>query len=257
MTKRRKFVLVSLVLALGLLGTQLVRVEYRYYALALLGAVSYGLSAWALVEDMKGIEWVMLLILPALYPVSVGLFYFLLPQQFLSRIFILGFFGVGMYALLLTSNIFSVAAIRTIQLLRAAHAVGFLLTLVTGFFLFDTILSFKLAVWLNVGLVAGVSWLLLLKGLWSMELTEEMLSSRVRQYSVGLAISLGLVAGGLSFWPVTVAVGSLFLVSMMYVGLGLAQQYLVGRLFRNTVREYLLVGLVVLVTTVLMTRWTG
>ena len=43
-------------------------------------------------------------------------------------------FGIGQYTLLLTANIFSVAAIRTIALFRAAVAVGFVMTLLTGFF---------------------------------------------------------------------------------------------------------------------------
>ena len=255
MTKRKKFVLVSLVLALGLLATQSVGVEYRYQALALLALVAYGASAWALFEDLKGVEWLMVLILPVLYPVSVGLFYFLLPQQILSRVFILGLFGVGMYALLLTANIFSVAAIRTIQLLRAAHAVAFVLILVAGWFLFDTIWSFKLAFWLNALLVGGVTELLLLVGLWSMELTEGGISGRVLKYSGVLSGLLAAVAMALSFWPVSVVLGSLFLVSMLYVGLGLSQQYFAGRLFQNTVKEYLMVGLVVVITMMWVTYW--
>src|SRR3989344_2086365 len=125
MTKRRKFLLVSLLLLVGLLVTQMMQVDYRYHGVVVLGFIAFGLSAWALFDDIKGIEWLTILMLPTLYPVSVGLFYFLLPEKFLSRVFILGLFSVGMYALLLTENIFSVAAIRTIQLLRAAHAVGF------------------------------------------------------------------------------------------------------------------------------------
>ena len=257
MGKRRRFVLVSLVLALGLVVTQWVGIEYRYQAIVILGGLSYGLGAWALREDLRGIEWLMALLLPALYPVSVGLFYFLLPQKWFSEVVILGLFGVGMYALLLTANIFTVAAIRTIQLLRAAHAVGFLLTLVTAFFLFDTILSFKFKGWVNAGLVGGVAGSLMLQGLWSIELTEGGLSKRVMAYSLTIAGLLAGIAWGLAFWPVGVAVGSLFLVAMVYVGLGLTQQYLSERLFKNTVREYLVVGLVVLVAVMWLTSWTG
>ena len=144
MTKRFKLAIVSLLLSLGILGVQLIEVDARYQAIGLLAGLAYGLSAWALFEDLKGIEWLTCLILPVLYPVAVALFYFLLPERLLSRMMILSIFGVGMYALLLTENIFNVAASRTIQLLRAAHAVGFLLTLVVAFFLWDTIFSFKL-----------------------------------------------------------------------------------------------------------------
>lgn len=255
MTKRRKFLLVALVLAFGLVGTQLMQVEYRYEALAVLGFLAYGLSAWALFDDLKGVEWLTILALPTLYPISVGLFYFLLPERLLSRIFVLLLFGVGMYALLLTENIFSVAAIRTIQLLRAAHAVGFLITLVTSFFLFDTIWSFRWPFWLNGLLVGGVSFPILLQGLWSVELAEGTLTRRSWLFGGLLSLALAQVSMGLSFWPVSISVGSLFLVSMMYVALGIAQQHFMGRLFQRTLFEYLGVGAVVVLTLTLLTSW--
>ena len=255
MTKRRKFLLVSFLLSLGVFSAQLTQIDYRYQILTVLGFLAYGLSAWALFDDLKGIEWFSILALPTLYPISVGLFYFLLPERFLTRLFILSLFGVGMYALLLTANIFSVAAIRTIQLLRAAHAVGFLITLATAFFLFDTIFSFRFPFWLNGLLVAGVSWPLMLQALWSVELSESSLSRRVFAFGTLVALGLGQLALGLSFWPVTIAVGSLFLVSMMYVALGVSQQHFMGRLFKRTLHEYLGVGAVVFTTIIFLTKW--
>lgn len=255
MSKRQRFVLISILLSLSLVGTQFVRVEYRYQAIVLLGGIAYGLSAWALAEDLKGVEWLTVLILPVLYPISVGLFYFLLPERLLSRLIILGIFGIGMYALLLTENIFSVAAIRTIQLLRAAHAVGFLLTLVTAFFLFDTIWSFRLAFWLNGALVGLASFPLFLQGLWTYRLSEQKIERRTIAYSLYLALALAQLGLVISFWPVTVPVGSLFLVTMAYVGLGISQYHFSGRLFRKTLYEFLGVGMIVLITTFLVTRW--
>ncbi len=255
MTKRRKFLLVAFLLTIGLLTTQLMQVDYRYQALIVLAFLSYGLSAWALFDDLKNIEWFTILCLPTLYPVAVGLFYFLLPEKFLSRAFMLSLFGVGMYALLLTENIFSVAAIRTIQLLRAAHAVGFLITLATAFFLFDTLLSFRLPFWVNGLMVIGITLPLLWQGLWSVELIEGRLSKQTTLFGLIIAICLGQMTGIISFWPVTIPVGSLFLVSMFYVALGISQQHFMGRLFRKTLYEYLAVGVVVLVTVVMLTKW--
>jgi len=83
MTKRRKFVLISLILSLGLLAIQAIQVEFRYQALVVLSLLAFGMSAWALYEDLNGVEWFSILILPTLYPVSVGLFYFLLPERLL------------------------------------------------------------------------------------------------------------------------------------------------------------------------------
>ena len=163
-------------------------------------------------------------------------------------------FGIGMYALLLTENIFNVAAIRTIQLLRAAHAVGFLLTLVVAFFLWDTIFSYRLAPWWNGLLVFATSWPLVLQGLWSVNL-EDKVDRSIWRNSLGLAFALGCLGLTISFWPVTITVASLFLVSGLYVLLGLVQQNLSGRLFNKTIQEYLWVGLTVLAVTFLLASW--
>lgn len=255
MNKRKRFVIVSILLSLGLLATQIVRVEYRYQAIVVLGGISFALSAWALLDDLKGIEWITVLALPLLYPISTGLFYFLLPERLITKLLIVVIFGIGMYALLLTENIFSVAAIRTIQLLRAAHAVGFLLTLVTAFFLFDSIWSFRLPFYVNAVLVSGSSFPLFLQGLWSYRLEEERISAKTLIYSLSLALLMGEIAAVISFWPVTIPVGSLFLVTMAYVGLGISQYHFSDRLFRKTLYEYLGVGIIVFITTFLVTRW--
>lgn len=254
MTKRQKMVVTALLLTLGLLGVQSIEIDSRYQAIGLLAGLSYGLSAWALVEDLKGVEWLTVLILPVMYPVSVALFYFLLPERILTRVLLMGLFAIGIYALLLTENIFNVAAIRTIQLLRAAHAVGFLLTLVVAFFLWDTIFSFKLAGWWNALLLMLTSWPLVLQALWSVNL-EEQLTKRVMNYSLALSWGLGCLALMISFWPVTITMASLFLVTALYVGLGLVQHAFSGRLFKKTVEEYVWVGAAVLVITFLMAQW--
>lgn len=254
MTKRRKLAVTALLLTLGILGVQTMDIEARYQAIGLLAGVAYGLSAWAMFEDLKNIEWLTILILPVMYPISVALFYFLLPERILTRVAILGLFGIGMYALLLTENIFSVAAIRTIQLLRAAHAVGFLLTLLVAFFLWDTIFSFRLDPWWNALLVSITSLPLSLQALWSVNL-EEKISKDVWLNCLGLSWGLGSLGLVISLWPVSIAVASLFLVSSLYVSLGLIQHRLSGRLFKKTIEEYLWVGAAVLVITFILAHW--
>lgn len=255
MSKRKKLGLVAVFLTLGIFGVQSVEVESRYQAIGLLAGGAYALSVWAMLEDLKGIEWLTTLILPVFYPVSVALFYFLLPGRILTQVLIGTLFGLGMYALLLTENIFNVASIRTIQLLRAAHAVGFLLTLLVAFFLWDTIFSFRLDPWWNGLLVGITAWPLALSTLWSVNL-EERLSPAVIWGSVVNSWSLMVMALMISFWPVTITVASLFLVTALYVGLGIGQQYLAGRLFKKTLSEYLWVGLIVLVTVFFLARWS-
>jgi hypothetical protein len=255
MSKRQKFILSSVLLAIGLLALQFSEEDFRYQAIGLLTVFSCILTWWSLREALAGIRWLTTVILPVLFTAGVGLFYFLLPSLWLSQLPIVILYAVGFYALLLTENIFSVASIRTIQLLRAAHGVGFLLTLLTAFFLFDTIFSFRLSGWVNAVTVFCVSWVLYLHGLWSVNL-EEKLSKPILLYSWSLALTSMAIAFVLSFYPVTVAMISLFLTNLVYVQLGIVQAFLEGRLFRRTINEYLLVGLVVLVIFLFNCHWS-
>jgi len=254
MTKRQKFLLSAALLSIGLLAIQYVPIEYRYVAIFGFFLVTYLVSAWALFDDLKAIEWLTILSLPSLYSVAIALFYFLLPGNWISRIVIVTLFGLGMYALYLTENIYSVAAVRTIQLLRAAHAVGFLLSILTLVLLYNTIFSLQWPFWANGLLVFAASYPVLVQGLWSIQL-DPSVSRDIWRMSFGLAATCGGIGIALSFLPVTVWIAALFLATAVYVSLGLLQHDLNERLFSRTITEYVLVGLLVFVATLMVTPW--
>lgn len=254
--KRKKFVLTAILLSLGLLGIQLLNPAWRYQGIITLAVLTYWLSAWSLSEGLKGIEWFTVLSLPTLFTTGIGLFYFLIPASWFARLPAVLVYGFGIYVLLLTENIFSVAAIRNIQLLRSAQAVGFLLTLVVSFFLFNTLLSFRLTPWLNFLLMTLISFPLSLQSLWTINLEEKM-NKEILFYSLTLSLVLAETALAFSFWPVTVAVGSLALITGMYVALGLFQHRMSERLFKRTIMEYVGLGLIVLAVIIISTRWGG
>ncbi len=254
MRKRQKLVLTAFTLAVLLLVIQSVNLDIRYLLIGVLAVFSWLLSAWALKEGLVGIEWLTVTLPSALFTASVGLFYILLPQSVWARGLIAVIFGIGQYALLLSANIFSVAAIRTIALFRAASAVGFVMTLVTGFFLFDTILSFRFEFYVIGLLVMLTSFCLTLPALWSVELLPK-LNARTMVFSVFLAFSMGMFSVAVSFWPISTSVASLFLSTMLYVVLGLSQHHFSERLFNRTVWEYVVVGLVVTATMLLTVGW--
>lgn len=257
MSKRKRFVFSSLILSAGLLViASLVDLITRYLGIGFLGLLSVGLTIWSLKEGLDNIEWLMIPVLPFLYTLGVALFYFLLPANFLTLLGVALAFAFGMYILLLTENIFSVAAIRTIALLRAASSVAFLLTLAAGFLLFDVIFSFRLTCGLNGVLVFLVALALFSQSLWSVNLEKE-LERKTLFYPLILAFVLGQFAFAISFWPVSVALASLFLTVVAYVLLGLSQAEFAGRLFKRTVREYLIVGIGVFITLLATTRWGG
>ncbi|MFC1790010.1 hypothetical protein ACFLZP_00835 [Patescibacteria group bacterium] len=254
MSKRKKTIIVSLLLALGLAIIQMGITSRRFLAILLFSLASIGLSFWALREGRIKRNWWVILLLPVMFTMGIGFFYFLLPSGWGTRIPIIVFYALGMYVLLLTENIYGVASSRNIQLLRSAQATGFLMTLLVAFFLFDTILSYRLNFWINALAVAIVSFLLFYQGLWSVVLKEEELG-KLMPVSFVLGLVMGEIALVISFWPLSVATASLFLITFLYLFLGLKQNALQGRLFKKTVKEYLWVGLIVFLTIFLTTQW--
>lgn len=254
MSKRQKFILTSILLTIGLFSLQFVEEVFRYQAIGVLTFFSLLLTWWSLKEALGGIRFLTTVILPTLLTAGVSLFYFLLPSNWISQLPIVILYAVCFYALLLTENIFSVASIRTIQLLRAAHAVGFLLTLLTGFFLFDTVFSFRFPAWINALAIFVISFLLYLQGLWSVNLDEK-LSRQVLSFSLVLSVVNTEYAFLISFMPNTIAMLSLLVTTLVYIQLGISQVHFQERLFKRTIYEYLFVGLAVFCIFIFTCRW--
>lgn len=143
-TKRQKFIFMSGVLMLFLITTQTVSENLRYQVLGFLAVFTILLAVFSLWGELSGIKYFLLLLLPVYFVTGATLFYFLLPIRWLTRLPFAMAFGISVYLLMLTSNIFNVAAIRTIALLRAAHAVGLLFSLVSTFFLTNVLFSLHL-----------------------------------------------------------------------------------------------------------------
>lgn len=264
MTKRQKFVFTSLLLAGVIFAVKFFNFEFSnflfayetIFAILFLATI---VSFWSLRESMRLDSTILTVILPILFTLGTSFFYFYLvrPSSFLEKIPLVPIiYAIGMYATLLGSNIYAVASLRTIALLRTAHAVGFLLTLVAAFFLFDSLLSFNSFPWVNGIVAALIIFPLVLQNLWSIELTD-----RVSRVALNLSLIISVVCGQFAFmislWPVTVTVGSLFLTTLIYVVLGMTQASLQGRLFQKTIREYLAVGIIVFIAVFLSAKWGG
>ncbi len=254
LSKRQQFVIITSALTLGLVATQLVSHEFRYPAVIILSIVAYFFSAFALRDDLKGLEWLTLLTLPTLFTTAVALFYFLLPVRWLTRLPVAVLYAVGMYALLLTENIYNVAAIRTIALLRAAHSVGFVLTLLTYFLLTQTLLAFRLSAFVNMLLAGLLGGILSLSSLWVMELDPSLNRRTLRLTFLVTVVQMEL-AWALSFWPIRTTLLALFYTTTFYGITGLAQQYLTERMYKRTIIEFMTVVGIVFFIVLFSTRW--
>jgi hypothetical protein len=256
MSKRQKFLITSAVLSLGFIGLQFLQGSNRFFAIGALTLMTLGLFFWSLREGLGKNMTLLSLVLPVAFTLGVGIFWFLLPASPFARLPVVAFYAVGVYVLCLTSNIYTVGAIRTIALLRAARGVGFVLTLVTSFLIFDAILSLRTFPWINASLIAASSILLVAQGLWVIPL-ETSFSLELFSLAGVSALVLAELALALFFWPAGVVVGSLFLTIALYLLLGLGQAKLEGRLFGQTVREHLTLGILVFIGMFLATRWGG
>ncbi len=256
MSKRQRFLVTSLLLSLGFVAIQFLDNSFRFPAIGGLGIATIALFFWSLSEGLGFNMTLLTLILPTFFTVGVGIFWFLLPTSVFARIPIVILYGIGIYVLCLTANIYTVAAIRTIALLRAGMGVGFVLTLLTSFLIYDAILSIREGFIVTVILTILLSFPLYLQGLWTVELEKKASRDLIIMSSV-FSLIMGEISASLFFWPVTVVVGSLFLTVSVYILLGLAQSKLEGRLFAATVREYLIVGILVFIGMFFATRWGG
>lgn len=254
MSKRLRFIISSIVLSIGFIIIQFLEGAYKFPAIAILVFLTGAFSAWSFHEALgKNMAWIAL-ILPMLFTLGVGIFWFLLPSNLYTQIPIVAFYASGIYILSSTMNIYTVASLKTIALLRAARGVGFVLTLVTSFLIYDAILSLRQTVFLSSSLVFVSSFLLFLQGLWSIDLEKEFNKKIITMSFISAWVMLQLSIL-MFFWPVTVVVGSLFLTSGFYLLLGLGQAKLEDRLFSTVVREYLTVGILILVGMFFATKW--
>jgi len=257
LNKRARFILSAFILGIGLLFIQSISFSWRYLMVVFWSILAIPLCFWSLREGLTfKVEWFIIPILPVFFCAAVALFYFLFPQSLVYRISIFLFFSFGIYIVLLSENIFTVATLRTIALLRAAQAIGFLLTLLTIFFLYNTVFSFRLFPWWNAILVFFISFPLFFQSLWTVGL-EKKIEVKTLLFAVIFSLVVAQLALIVSLLPVNVLTGSLFLTCASYVLLGMASAEISGRLFRKTIREYLAVGGLMFLAFLLTISWTG
>lgn len=255
-SKRQQFVIAVFILAIGLIATQLVPLERRNEMVIALASIATILTLLVLREDLKGIDYITLIILPVMFTISVAFSYFLLPVRWLTRVPTVFIYSLIMYAALLTENIYNVAAQRSIQLLRAAQTVGLLITLITAFLLFNTVFSFHFPSYVNALLVFMITTPLVLQSLWSVVLEERFTLSFIAPTFI-VSFLLSQFSFILSLWPINTTILALFLTTLLYSLLGVLQHKLLDRLFANTLREYLVVAVITFVLAIITTNWGG
>lgn len=254
--KRQRIIIATILITIGLLSIETVNFIFVSFRFIIgLGVLAYILSLWALWEGMTRLKAVILLILPTLFTIAVASFYFLLPIRWLTRLPVAMLFGLSFYSLLLSQNVFNVAASRTIPLYRAASTVSFLFTLVTAFFLFNVVNGFDLPFYLNGLVVFLISFPLILQILWSVNM--EKVDPHILIYTFILSLAIGESAIALSFWPLVPTIWSLLLSTIIYVFVAIVTEFMRGRINRRLVMEYASVAGILILFSFFATKWAG
>lgn len=202
--------------------------------------LSYFFTYFSLLEDIEKVEWITLFIMPVIFTVVCYSFYFLFPVRWLTRVPYLFIYSVSMYALFLTSNIFNVGVEKSLRLYKAAFSVNYLFQTFLIFLASNIIFSLREYFIVNAIGVGIVSFALAAQLFWTIKL-DLALSTEVRNHAMFVGLLMGETALVLSFMPLQGSVLALILASTYYSVGGLTSAHLDNRLFRSTIREYLVV----------------
>ncbi len=195
------------------------------------------------------------LILPALFTLAISLFRFLFGVNWVWQSILVFIYFFGIYTLFLIENVFLVSLeVKTVPLYRAANTVNLLITLVSAFLFYEVIFSLRLPGWQNGLLVFGANLPILIHFFWGARLIRPFSGDNMVT-SVIFSLIIAEIALSLSFWPLETTRAALYLTSIVYVFLGLAQARWQEKLFRETIREFLYVGLGTFLALFWVTSW--
>jgi len=260
MSKRWRYFISTLISAAGLYLFLWLPVESRYYGLALeIGLVIF--CFWfgmGIIFENNIDQKLMVVILPIVFAIGYSLFCALLPMNQFNMLFLTAVFGFVMYCMFLVENVFLVAiGFKTVPLYRAAYTTSLIFTLFSSFFVFNSLLSFRWPFYVNFGLVFLASVVLFLYQFWAIaiELPDDGENKGKWTYALVAGFMMGELALGLSFWPVGVFKGSVYLVSAIYILSGLFQADIKDRLFKSVLVNYGLIAVAIVVAIILANNW--
>lgn len=254
-SKRQQFVLSVFILSVFLFISELYTISTTSLIVALsLSFITMTLLYLILRTEVKEHFFYPFFILPFLYTLAFTMFYPLVPPRFLSRVVVTVFYSFGLYSLFLSQNIFVVSAVRTINLLRSARVVSFILTLVVLFMFMNVIFSLHLQIPISSAIIFFIMFLLNIHSFWSYTLDKS--RNRVMlYYSIFIALVIAELSIVLRIWPVNATIFSIFLTGIFYTYSGMFHAWLEKRLFRGVLWEYVWVGFLSILLLIFFARW--
>lgn len=238
--KRKRFIICDFLLSLLFLISTFYSADAMIVFVPLIFFVVFILTFIAILDDISQHELLTLFIHPIIFSLAFYFFYFFLPQRWLTRAPFLIIYAISMYAIMLSQNIFNVGVTKSLQLFRAAFSINYFFLTITAFISYSLIISLRMNFLLNFTTVLLVTWPLSTHFLWTVEPKNHLDRATVLQ-GFFVAVLLGEIATVLSFIPVNQSIFALVLTSVFYSLSGLFQVYVQNVLFKERIREYLIV----------------
>jgi hypothetical protein len=209
---------------------------------------------FVLLDKIEKVGWFGFFFMPTFLSISFYLFYFLFPGRWLTRFPFIIFYAISFYANLLITNIFFVGAQKNLALYRAAFSVNFLYQTIIAFFIFNVLFFLRQNFLINMLFVALIVFLLALHLFWSIRI-KIFFEKEVVFFAFLLAIMASEITFLLSIIPIKPTIASLFLTSFYYSLAGMFYHLIDEKLFKETIREYLIVLGFVSIITLLTLSW--
>ena len=246
--KRFRLVIGVLFCTLFMLFSTFYFFDKLWFFIPLLFILSIFSTYFVLLEKIDKVGWFGFFFMPTFLSISFYLFYFLFPGRWLTRFPFIIFYAISFYANLLITNIFFVGAQRNLALYRAAFSVNFLYQTILAFFIFNVLFFLRQNFLFNMFVVAVIIFLLSLHLFWSIKL-KNFFEREVVFFALLLALMASEITFLLSIIPIKPTIASLFLTSFYYSLAGIFYHLIDEKLFKETIREYLIVlGFVSLIT---------
>jgi len=252
--KRKRFIIATFGLTSLILLSSFFSFQDIYIFVPIILVVVYAATYFSILDGIDDHEWIMLFLHPVYLSIVFYLFYFFLPQRWLTRLPFIAMYTISIYAVMLSQNIFNVGVTKSLQLFRAAYSVNFLFLTISAFLTYSLIISLRMYFFLNFFLILLTTFPLAVHLLWSIEPKSKLEKSVIMQ---GLFIALIIAEAGmlLSFIPMNQAIYALILTSLYYGLCGLFQVYLQGSFFKERIREFVMVFIFTLIIFILGIRW--
>lgn len=254
LSKRQKLVFGTVFLTLCLLASEIFSGVNHIFVGFILSLVTTLVIYLILRKDISGPSHYPLLILPFFYTLSVSAFYLLIPPRLISIIILTAFYAFGLYSLFLTQNIFAVSSVKTINLLRSARIVSFVITVLVHFLMVNIIFSLRLPVYITPILIGVLVGLLNMQSLWVYLMDRTQIKELI-SYSAIIGFLLMQLSFVLAIWPIDASIYSIFLTGIFYTYSGLSHAWFEKRLFKGVLWEYIWVGFLSIFILVAFAKW--